>query len=154
MKSSPSKSYHAFSTIVETNTTCFMYFKIPVSGDASEWESLPSKTGDKAWTWIKGLKKLSNNSVLPDRATFGSTISMCLRQSQRSWVRIPLSHLNFSGSWDSCLNCPASARIISSVDFKHRTSYNTSFILHSFHGKTWAQQIDLLSTVWLHSSVG
>ena len=37
---------------------------------------------------------------------------------------------------DNCLNCPASARIISSVDFKHRTSYNTSFILHSFHGKT------------------
>ena len=35
---------------------------------------------------------------------------------QRSWVRIPLSHLNFSGSWDNCLNCPASARIISSVD--------------------------------------
>ena len=67
---------------------------------------------------------------------------------------LPLSHLNFSGSWDNCLNCPASARIISSVDFKHRTSYNTSFILHSFHGKTWAQQIDLLSTVWLHSSVG
>ena len=41
-----------------------------------------------------------------------------------------------------------------SMGFKHRTSYNTSFILHSFHGKTWAQQIDLLSTVWLHSSVG
>ena len=39
-------------------------------------------------------------------------------------------------------------------NFKHRTSYNTSFIRHSFHGKTWAQQIDLLSTVWLHSSVG
>ena len=74
--------------------------------------------------------------------------------SQRSWVRIPLSHLNFSGSWDNCLNCPVSARIISSFDFKHRTSYNTSFLLHSFHGKTWAQQIDLLSTVWLHSSVG
>ena len=45
--------------------------------------------------------------------------------SQRSWVRIPLSHLNFSGSWD---NCPASARIISSFDFKHRTAYNISFI--------------------------
>ena len=74
--------------------------------------------------------------------------------SQRSWVRIPLSHLNFSGSWDNCLNCPASARIISSLDFKYRTSYNISFILHSFHGKTWAQQIDLLSTVWLRSSVG
>ena len=26
--------------------------------------------------------------------------------------------------------------MISSFDFKHRTSYNTSFILHSFHGKT------------------
>ena len=34
--------------------------------------------------------------------------------SQRSWVRIPLSHLNFSGSRDNCLNCPVSARIISS----------------------------------------
>ena len=31
-------------------------------------------------------------------------------------VRIPLGHLNFSGSWDNCLNCPASARIISSLD--------------------------------------
>ena len=39
-----------------------------------------------------------------------------------------LSHLNFSGSWDNCLNCPVSARIMSSVDFKHRTSYNTCFI--------------------------
>ena len=26
-------------------------------------------------------------------------------------------------------NCPASARIISSFDFKHRTSYNISFII-------------------------
>ena len=26
-----------------------------------------------------------------------------------------------------CLNCPASARIISSLDFKYRTSYNISF---------------------------
>ena len=50
--------------------------------------------------------------------------------SQRSWVPIPLSHLNFSGSWDNCLNCPVSARIISSFDFKHLTSYNTSFIIH------------------------
>ena len=28
----------------------------------------------------------------------------------------PLSHLNFSGSQDNCLNCPASARIISSFE--------------------------------------
>ena len=47
----------------------------------------------------------------------------------QSWARIPLSHLNFSGSWDNCLNCPASARIISSFDFKHRTSYNISFVI-------------------------
>ena len=40
-----------------------------------------------------------------------------------------LMNLKNSGSWDNCLNCPASARIISSFDFKHRTSYNTSFIL-------------------------
>ena len=32
-------------------------------------------------------------------------------------LRIPLSHLNFSGLQDNCLNCPASARIISSFDF-------------------------------------
>ena len=50
-------------------------------------------------------------------------------QCCRSWVRIPLSHLNFSGSWDNCLNCPASARIISLFDFKHRTSYNISFLI-------------------------
>ena len=30
-------------------------------------------------------------------------------------------------SWDNCLNYPASARIISSLDFKYRTSYNISF---------------------------
>ena len=29
---------------------------------------------------------------------------------------LPLSHLNFSDSWDNCLNCPVSARIISSFD--------------------------------------
>ena len=33
--------------------------------------------------------------------------------------RIPLSHLNFSGSWDNCLNCQASARIISSFDGRY-----------------------------------
>ena len=35
-----------------------------------------------------------------------------------------IEKLNFSGSRDNCLNCPASARIISSFDFKHRTAYN------------------------------
>ena len=30
---------------------------------------------------------------------------------------------------ENCLNCAASARIISSFDFKHRTSYNISFII-------------------------
>ena len=31
--------------------------------------------------------------------------------------RIPLGHLNFSASWDNCLNCSASARIISSFNY-------------------------------------
>ena len=31
-----------------------------------------------------------------------------------------------------CLNCPASARIISSFDFKHRTAYNISFTCYSY----------------------
>ena len=31
-----------------------------------------------------------------------------------------------------CLNCPASARIISSFDFKHHTSDNISFIIIIF----------------------
>ena len=44
--------------------------------------------------------------------------------------------LALAGQFKQLSHCPASARIISSVDFKHRTSYNTSFILHSFHGKT------------------
>ena len=47
---------------------------------ASQWESLYSKTGDKAGTWIKGLKKLCNNFILPDRATFHRTNSIGLRQ--------------------------------------------------------------------------
>ena len=51
------------------------------------------------------------------------------------WVRIPLSHLNFSGSCDNCLNCPASARIISSFDFKHRTAYNILSYDIPFTGK-------------------
>ena len=75
-----------------------------------------------------GLKVWKNWAII----LFSLTEQLFIAQSpcpcpQRSWVQIPLSHLNFSGSWDSCLNCPASARIISSVDFKHHTSYNTSF---------------------------
>ena len=44
--------------------------------------------------------------------------------------------------------------LLSLILLLHRTSYNSSFIRHSFHGKTWTQPIDLLSTVWLCSSVG
>ena len=35
---------------------------------------LAPETGDKGGTWIKGLEKLSNNFILPDRATFHSPI--------------------------------------------------------------------------------
>ena len=58
---------------------------------------------------------------------FIAQLVTALHRPQRSWVRIRLSHLNFWGSWENCLNCPASARIISSFDFKHRTAYNISF---------------------------
>ena len=71
-------------------------------------------------------------------------------------VRIPLSHLKkkFRFMRQLLKIVQQRARIISTLDFKHRTSYNISFIRHSFHGKTWAQQIDLLSSVWLPSLVG
>ena len=119
------------------------------------WKKCCMKCG--IWNQVKIwsshlLDNLSN--CLMNLKNSGDSTGFDAPASQRSWVRIPLSHLNFSGSWDNCLNCPVSARIISSLDFKYRTSCNISFILHSFHGKTWAQQIDLLSTVWLHSSVG
>ena len=39
-------------------------------------------------------------------------------------------HLFFKDSWDNCLNCPVSARIISSFSFKHRTSYHIFFSLN------------------------
>ena len=38
--------------------------------------------------------------------------------------------------WDNCLNCPASARIISSLDFKYRTSYSIPF-----RWVTWIVQV-------------
>ena len=41
-------------------------------------------------------------------------------------VRIPLSHLNFSGSLDNCLNCPVSARIISSFNIHNDNNRNFS----------------------------
>ena len=68
--------------------------------------------------------------------------------SQRSWVRIPWSHLKFSGSWDSCLNCPASARIISSIErgdywkFPTLIGYTLSdyYVIKQFFSK-WLQGI-------------
>ena len=51
-----------------------------------------------------------------DSTGFEPMTSATLVQWSSSWVRIPLSHLNFSGWWDNCLNCPASARIISSLN--------------------------------------
>ena len=36
----------------------------------------------------------------------------------------------------------------------NHTSQNNSFTHHSFHGNAWAQQMDLLISEWLHSSVG
>ena len=58
-----------------------------------------------------------------------------LSHEPEKWVRIPLSHLNFSGSWDNCLNCPASARIISSFDIKF--VWNLHFAQSFFHQYCW-----------------
>ena len=58
-------------------------------------------------------------------------VNLCRMSRDELQAKQTLSNLNlknFSGSWDNCLNCPASARIISSFDFKHCTSYNVSFI--------------------------
>ena len=61
----------------------------------------------------------------------------------------------------NCLICapgkfsdrPASVRIISVIHLStHFTSI--SFTNHSFHRNTIAQQIDLLTSEWLHSSIG
>ena len=68
---------------------------------------------------------------------------------QRSWVQIPLSHLNFSRSRDNCLNCPASARIISSFDFKHRTSRNISLIIIIWQALRAGSMRRILCSDWL-----
>ena len=96
---------------------------LALAGQYKQLSHVPEK-----FRWLNGIQTMT--SAMPVQLSNEPAPA-----SQRSWVRIPLSHLNFSGSWDNCLNCPASARIISSFDFKHRTSYNTLFILHSFTGK-------------------
>ena len=41
------------------------------------------------------------------------------------------------------------------LSFVHNPHFNYTYFIHGvLHGNTWAQQIDLLPTVWLHSSVG
>ena len=48
-----------------------------------------------------------------------------------------------------------SVSIISSIHLSTTyTLQNISFTQYSSHGKTGVQQIDLLTTEWLHSSVG
>ena len=88
-----------------------------------------------AWFWFSEwlilvyiIKLVTLFSVWKKCVIWSAVFEIKWRYDPRTcwtWVRIPLSHLNFSGLWDNCLNCPASARIISSFDFKHRTSYNT-----------------------------
>ena len=61
------------------------------------------------------------------------------------WNHLISNTFDFDLVWKMCyMKCGVWNHLISNTfdfDFKHRTSYNTSFILHSFHGKTWAQQI-------------
>ena len=57
--------------------TPYALFQNPNIMKCESMRILGSETGDKAGTWIKGLGKLSNNFILPDRATFHSIISWC-----------------------------------------------------------------------------
>jgi len=53
-----------------------------------------------------------------------------------NWCCLPnLSHLNLSGSRDNCLNCPASARIISS--FNNYYCFPVCKSTLSFEAKIW-----------------
>ena len=93
------------------------------------WKKCYMKCGvwNQMKMWSSHFEQLSHE---PEKFRWLKSRSIC-------WAHVfpwkecwgPLSHLNFSGSWDNCSNCPASARIISSFDFKHRTSYNISFII-------------------------
>ena len=51
--------------------------------------------------------------------------------SQRSWVRIPLSHLNFSGSWDNCLKIVQQVRG-SYLHLISNTALHITFLSYKF----------------------
>ena len=89
-----------------------------------------------------------NGHVIENNDNIVQTQSIMGRPSNPPW-----SHLNFSGSWDNCLNCPASARIISSFDnslciFQTKVSRTTKFCSYfGFYSlyNTWKDQLYRIS---------
>ena len=157
------------SHLLDNLSHCLMNLKN--SGDSTGFEpmtsTMPVQCSNQLSYEVTQLRAGQFVGLMFSRERNGVWKKCYMKCGIRNQMKIWSSHLldnlsnclmNLKNSGDStgdiCLNCPASARIISSFDFKYRTSYNISFIRHSFHGKTWAQQIDLISTVWLRSSVG
>ena len=61
----------------------------------------------------------------------------CLKSNEDMILALAgqFKQFKFNSNLSNCLNCPASARIISSFDFKHRTAYNISFIYMTYGSK-------------------
>ena len=76
--------------------------------------------------------------------TIVSFMKECYMQLKLNEDLIPLSHLNFSVSWDNCLNCPAKVRrsyihLIFSLPHTEKAKYSfcisckTGFLSDNFH---------------------
>ena len=110
------------------NRTTFRAQVVPNFGDGKIWSlfrfSLFRKSVNRYLKFSK--TEHSKNSISILGAKTWNRIPNCLHSQMKIWSSHLLQNLS------NCLNCPVNARIISSFDFKHRTSYHTSFIcLHS-----------------------
>ena len=125
------------SHLLDNLSNCLMNLKN--SGDSTGFEPMTSAMP------VQCSNQLSYEVTQLRAGQFvGLMFSRERNASQRSWVRIPLSHLNFSGSWDNCLNCPASTRIISSVEINYSQ-------LNSFAHSSSALPVEIRKTIFLMS---
>ena len=72
-------------------------------------------------------------------------------------VQTTLNHfrfVNFSGFPFVTALVMAVRHVCLKCGYKQKIETHISFLHHSFHGNTWAQQIDPLPTEWLRNSVG
>ena len=75
-----------------------------------------------------------------------------LKTTTKQCVMKEMSHLNFSGSWDNCLNCPASARIISSLWFCFHFE-NSLSLWHFKCGARYDKNMSACSVHWQECAV-